>query len=147
MRKQKNPLKPLEYQPFNPHKAFEMLRKDTDTIVIFIHGFLGSPHQFISLADFVYHMGYACAALLLPGHGGTAKDFAHSSQQQWTEQVHKEVHRYAELYPNVYLMGHSMGGLLAINESICSKANVKGLILLNTAIKIGLKSRSSLYSR
>ena len=87
MRKQKNPLKPLEYQPFNPHKAFEMLRKDTDTIVIFIHGFLGSPHQFISLADFVYHMGYACAALLLPGHGGTAKDFAHSSQQQWTEQV------------------------------------------------------------
>ena len=146
MGKQKNPLKPLEYQPFNPHKAFEMLRKDTDTIVIFIHGFLGSPHQFISLADFVYHMGYACAALLLPGHGGTAKDFAHSSQQQWTEQVHKEVHRYAELYPNVYLVGHSMGGLLAINESICSKANVKGLILLNTAIKIGLKSRSSLYS-
>ena len=56
MGKQKNPLKPLEYQPFNPHKAFEMLRKDTDTIVIFIHGFLGSPHQFISLADFVYHM-------------------------------------------------------------------------------------------
>ena len=53
MGKQKNPLKPLEYQPFNPHKAFEMLRKDTDTIVIFIHGFLGSPHQFISLADFV----------------------------------------------------------------------------------------------
>ena len=60
MRKQKNPLKPLEYQPFNPHKAFEMLRKDTDTIVIFIHGFLGSPHQFISLADFVYHMGCVC---------------------------------------------------------------------------------------
>ena len=85
-------------------------------------------------------MGYACAALLLPGHGGTAKDFAHSSQQQWTEQVHKEVHRYAELYPNVYLMGHSMGGLFAINESICSKANVKGLILLNTAIKMGLKA-------
>ena len=56
MGKQKNPIKPLEYQPFNPHKAFEMLRKDTDTIVIFIHGFLGSPHQFISLADFVYDM-------------------------------------------------------------------------------------------
>ena len=49
-----------------------MLKKDTDTIVIFIHGFLGSPHQFIDLADFVSHMGYACGALLLPGHGGTA---------------------------------------------------------------------------
>ena len=64
MGKQKNPLKPLEYQPFNPHKAFEMLRKDTDTIVIFIHGFLGSPHQFISLADFLLILlNMVCASL------------------------------------------------------------------------------------
>ncbi len=146
MYKSEYPLKPLEYRPVNPHAAFEKLREDTDTIIVFIHGFLGSPHQFAGLADFVYRLGYACAALLLPGHGGTAKDFAHSSQNQWTEQVHTQVHRYAGLYPNVYLVGHSMGGLLAINESICPKANVKGLILLNTAVKIGLKSRGSLYS-
>ena len=27
LRKQKSPLKPLEYQPFYPHKAFEMLKR------------------------------------------------------------------------------------------------------------------------
>lgn len=146
MRKNQYPLKPLEYQPHNPHQAFEKLRKDSDTIIVFIHGFLGSPHQFLELAGFVYGLGYACASLLLPGHGGTAKDFAVNSQEKWVEHVHERVHAYAAKYPNVYLVGHSMGGLLAINESLCPKANVKGLVLLNTAIKIGLKSRHSLYA-
>lgn len=146
MRKSKYPLKPLEYQPRNPHQAYDKLRKECDTIVIFIHGFLGSPRQFSGLADFVYDLGYACASLLLPGHGGTARDFAMNSQEKWEAHVHKQVHDYASLYPNVYLVGHSMGGLLSINESLCPKANVKGIILLNTAIKIGLKSRHSLYA-
>ncbi len=146
MNKNKYPLLPLEFKPVNPHQAFEKLRGDTDTIVIFIHGFLGSPRQFAEFGDFVYKQGYAYASLLLPGHGGTAKDFAVNSQQQWIAYLHRQVHHYAGLYANVFLVGHSMGGLLAINESLCPKANVKGLILLNTAIKIGLKSRYSMYT-
>lgn len=146
MRKNKYPLSPLEFKLANPHQAFEKLRRDTDTIIIFIHGFLGSPRQFSELSDFVYKLGYAYASLLLPGHGGTAKDFAVNSQQQWIAYLHQQVHYYAGLYANVFLVGHSMGGLLAINESLCPKANVKGLVLLNTAIKIGLKSRYSMYT-
>ncbi len=145
MRKSAYPLKPMEYAPRNQHRAFEKLRQDTNTVVVFLHGFLGSPNQFASLAQYVYDLGYASAAPLLPGHGGTARDFAKSSRWQWVDCVHESVHRYADLYPNVFLVGHSMGGLLAICESTCNKAHVKGLILMNTAVKIHLKSRPSLY--
>ncbi len=108
--------------------------------------FLGSPHQFISLADFLYPIWDKRVPVCYFRVMAVQRRILHIVRSNNGQSRSIKVHRYAELYPNVYLMGHSMGGLLAINESICSKANVKGLILLNTAIKIGLKSRSSLYS-
>ncbi len=95
-----------------------MLKK-IQTLLLFLFMVLGSPNQFIGLADFVSHMGYACAGLLLPGHGGTAKDFAHSSQQQWTEQVHNEYAIMLSCIKSVF--SGSFYELLAINESVCSK--------------------------
>lgn len=48
--------------------------KNTDTIVIFIHGIVEGPAQFKDLMKLTIQHGYSAVSLLLPGHGGTGKD-------------------------------------------------------------------------
>ena len=52
--------------------------KNTNTIVIFIHGIVEGPAQFKDLMKLTIQHGYSAVSLLLPGHGGTGKDFARS---------------------------------------------------------------------
>jgi len=87
-------------------------------IVVFIHGFMGSPRQFDYLAAAVYDRGFSAAALMLPGHGGSAKDFSLGTYERWQGHVNSEIERFSSDYKDIWLVGHSMGGLLAINAAV-----------------------------
>ena len=50
------------------HDPFSKEHNDTETAVMFIHGFMGSPNQFADLADDVYNKGYSYTSILLPGN-------------------------------------------------------------------------------
>lgn len=86
-----------------------------DTLVIFIHGFLGSPDSFRSLARRLHGQGMDCAALLLPGHGGTVRAFSRVKAPEWSSHVRAEIDRLRPGYRQVILCGHSLGSLLALN--------------------------------
>ena len=58
--------------------------KESNTMVIFIHGILEGPKQF--------------------------KKFANSSMKKWINSVEKEILKYKDKYENIILVGHSMGG-------------------------------------
>jgi len=103
---------------------------DSKGIVVFIHGFMGSPQQFSGLFETAYRQGYSVAALLLPGHGGSARNFATGTLGLWQNHVDNEVERFSHKYLNIFLVGHSMGGLLALNSSIKYSSCVHGLYLL-----------------
>ena len=65
-------------EPFDrehPHRPYYREREGADTIVIFIHGFFGSPSQFWELSAIAWEKGYSIASLLLPGHGGIMDRF------------------------------------------------------------------------
>ena len=73
-------------------------------IVVFIHGFMGSPRQFDRFAETICQQGYSAAALLLPGHGGSAKEFASGSFERWQSHADSEVERFSQDYNNIWLV-------------------------------------------
>ena len=116
-------------------------------IVVFIHGFMGSPRQFDRLADAVYSEGFSVAALLLPGHGGAAKDFATGTFERWQNHVDAEIERLSTEYAVIWLVGHSMGGLLSINAAIKYSGHVRGVFPIVCPFKITTVSASSTKTR
>jgi len=109
-------------------------------IVVFIHGFMGSPRQFDKLVKIVYQEGYSAAALLLPGHGGSAKDFSSGSYIRWQNHANSEIEGFSSNYENIWLVGHSMGCLLAINAAVKYSRYVRGIFLIACPFKITLFS-------
>ena len=105
------------------------------SLVVFIHGFMGSPRQFAGLVEVAYREGHSVAALLLPGHGGSAKYFGTGSFELWQGHVDSEIERFSQDFSSVLLVGHSMGGWLAINAAVRFHSCVRGVFLLATPFK------------
>ncbi len=124
-------------------KQYEYHRhcKDADTIVIFIHGILEGSMQFRSLAKIAYDEGYSTLVLLLPGHGKKGTDFANASMRKWIIYVNKKIKGMEKKYNNIILVGHSMGGLLAVEYVSHFKTNVTKLILIGFPIKIRINPK------
>lgn len=122
----------------SPHQEFELTAGNPDAI-IFIHGILGSPSQFRPLAEKIHRQGFDSKALLLPGHGGTAKAFYSTSCLKWSEYVYSQIDSMKAKYRNVYIIGHSLGGLLCLNYA--AEHDIAGIVLINAplAFKLSLK--------
>ncbi len=119
-----------------PNRPFSWLAAE-DTIVIFIHGFLGSPDVFRLPALQLHQRGYASAALLLPGHGGDGRAFTNASERDWIAHVRAEIDRLRDGYPRVFLVGHSLGGLLALDYAAEHTENpVTGIVLMGTPLRL-----------
>jgi carboxylesterase len=84
--------------------------------------------------------GRSAAALLLPGHGGTSKDFASGSFERWQGHVDAEIERLSRKDSDIWLVGHSMGGLLAINAAVKFSANVRGIFTIACPFKLKMFS-------
>jgi len=112
------------------HTPYLKEHKNSDTIVIFTHGYFGSPNQFDFLTDTLYKASISVAALLLPGHGND--NFRKNRLKNWEAYVQSEIDKHSNKYKNIILVGHSIGGLLSLNASLKKENNVKGVVLLAT---------------
>ena len=110
--------------------------KGSDTAVVFIHGFMGSPNQLADLAEAVYAIGCTYKNILLPGHGGDMREFACAGYDDWQRHVQKEIEKIRSDYSKIFLVGHSMGGLLALNASTIRANNIAGAVLIATPLKV-----------
>lgn len=123
----------------NIHKPYNLLYDNNDTIIIMIHGILGSPYQFKYFSHNLHENGYSVATVLLGHHGCSGKDFSNGNIKIWETPVIKAIEKYKDNYKNIYLMGHSMGCLLSIMQSV--NYDIKGLILLAPPIYVKLSLR------
>lgn len=123
----------------NIHKPYNLLYDNNDTIIIMIHGILGSPYQFNKFSRALYEKNYSVATVLLGHHGCNGKDFSKGHIASWEKPIIKAIEKYQKTYKNIYLMGHSMGCLLSIQQSL--NYNIKGLILLAPPIYVKLSLR------
>jgi len=131
------------------HESIWQKKENADSLIIFVHGFIGSPNQFssLNLLESAYERGYSVYAILLPGHGGTSKNFGCYGLADWENHLQNELNKYADAYPNIILVGHSMGGLLALNASLQEHNHVRGVLLLCSPLKLNLSLRSLFIRR
>jgi carboxylesterase len=81
---------------------------------VLIHGLTGSPSEMRLLGEFLNNKGYTVIAPLLPGHGTKPADILKYKWQDWYAEVEQALKDIKKDCSKTYLMGLSMGGLLAL---------------------------------
>ena len=114
------------------HEEYSYLNGN-DSVIVFVHGILGTPNLFRFLADNLKRR-FDCEALLLPGHGGTARDFSRTPGKQWVTYANARIEQIRSRYRHLYLVGHSMGGLLCLQYA--SNSDIDGLVVINSPLVI-----------
>lgn len=108
--------------------------KGTNNIgCLLIHGFTSTPAVMYPLAQVLKKEGYTVKAVLLSGHGTKPEDLLDVSYMNWYDDVEKAYEELLYECEEVIVIGHSMGGLLALMLS--SRYNIDKLICLACALK------------
>lgn len=81
--------------------------------VLVIHGFTGRTSEMVYLATELNNHGYTVWVPRLPGHGTNGRDFLQSDGDQWLRHVTDAFLQLRTDYERVYIVGLSMGGVLA----------------------------------
>ena len=101
-----------------------------DVCAVFIHGFMGSPAQFSRLAEVARAAGSQSRLITLPGHGGCVREFMRAGRSAWLAHVETELADLRAQHEKLLLVGHSMGGLLAINAAAKQPEGIAGILAL-----------------
>jgi carboxylesterase len=98
---------------------------------LLIHGFTGAPYEVSPLVSFLKsRTDWLLHVPTLPGHGETLQ-LKGVSYQQWLTYAEKELTKLLEACEQVYVIGFSMGGLIA--SYLAVKYPVTKLVLLSAA--------------
>ena len=68
------------------HKEYVKINDESNTVVLFIHGIVGTPNHFNEFVPLVPE-SISVYNLLLDGHGKGVKDFSKASMKKWESQV------------------------------------------------------------
>ncbi len=107
--------------------------------VIMIHGVAASLHDWDDLIPELSRSGYACYALDLLGHGDSPKLDSRSYRMEWLFRHFLNWVTSLRLTQPAILIGHSLGGYLALEYARRFSAWTRGLVLVDP-----LYSRSQL---
>ncbi len=108
------------------HGSFMLEGDKNKPIFLFVHGFATYIDDLIPLAFAFHNEGYTCDLLALKGHGGSTDDLINSSYTEWYEQVKEAYCYHKKQSEKVYIVGFSLGTLLAID--LAREQNVDGII-------------------
>ena len=104
--------------------------------ILLIHGLLDSGYTMNVLGEFLQKKCFAVEIILLPGHGTVPGDLLNVTAQDWIDSVHYGVTQLDRLVQNKYIMGYSLGGLLAVNEIEQDPKVFKAAILFGPALEL-----------
>ena len=121
------------------HKEYKRIVPEARAAILFVHGIVGTPNHFANFVSLVPG-DVSVYNILLDGHGGSVRDFSHTSMQKWERQVRDAVDELTLSHTEVYIVAHSMGTLFAIDRALENEA-VKGLFLFAVPLKIAPKPR------
>jgi len=107
------------------------VQQGTGTPVILIHGIAASLHDWDELIPELTTNGYASYALDLLGHGDSPKVDAHYYQMDWLYEHFTTWVRSLRLTEPAIVIGHSLGGYIALEYARRVSAWTRGLILVN----------------
>jgi carboxylesterase len=107
------------------------------TGILLIHGFTGTPSELRPMGDFLNKQGFTVSAPLLPGHGTSPEDLQITRWQDWVKSVENAfVDLKKSGVEKLYVVGLSMGGLLALFQTIQQQSSISGVISMCAPIKV-----------
>jgi pimeloyl-ACP methyl ester carboxylesterase len=99
--------------------------------VVLIHGIAASLHDWDDLIPELTNNGHASYALDLLGHGDSPKLDSHAYQIEWLYEHFAKWIRSLHLTVPAIVIGHSLGGHLALEYARRDSAWTRGLVLVN----------------
>jgi carboxylesterase len=85
--------------------------------VLLVHGFNGSRNDMAGLEAFLQERGIVAENMVLPGHGGHVRELLPLGWQDWSDAVLEELRALKRQCDVVFLVGHSLGGALALHAA------------------------------
>ena len=107
------------------------IRTGEGTPVILIHGIAASLHDWDDLIPDLSQRGYSCYALDLLGHGDSPKVDSRAYQMDWMLDHFFDWMKSLHLTEPAILIGHSLGGYIALEYARRVSAWTRGLVLIN----------------
>ena len=114
---------PLYYQKWQPD--------ETKAVLVIVHGFGEHSGRYMNVVNKVIPQGFAVYSFDHRGHGKSPGKRGHI--QDWNEFI-EDVKNFIKLVGDeqkelpLFLMGHSMGGLIVLNYAISNPQGLKGVI-------------------
>ena len=109
--------------------------------VLCVHGLTGTPYEVRPPAESLAARGLHCEGLLLPGHGTTPAELAATPRDAWVEAVLRAHDALAERHARVYVLGLSLGGVLAL--ALAERRPVSGAVVLAAPFDLGRGVRAT----
>src|SRR2546429_6753132 len=100
--------------------------------VLLIHGLNGSRYDMAQLAKILSEKGFVAENMLLPGHGTRVGDLMRIGWTDWDKAVQKELTALKQRCDMVFMIGHSVGGSLALHRA--AHEEVAGIVTMCSPI-------------
>jgi carboxylesterase len=104
------------------------------TGVLLCHGFTGSPQSLRPWASYLAEAGLTVSLPRLPGHGTTWQEMARTRWEDWYAEVDRAFDELRATVDEIFVMGLSMGGCLALRLAELRGQAVSGLVLVNPSV-------------
>jgi carboxylesterase len=102
--------------------------------VLLCHGFTGSPQSLRPWAEYLAAAGLSVSLPRLPGHGTTWKEMARTRWEDWFAEADRAFEELRGWSQEIFVMGLSMGGSLALRLAELHGPAVSGLVLVNPSV-------------
>ena len=126
------------------HKEYKRICNNSNTAILFIHGIVGTPNHFNAFVSLVPE-SISVYNLLLDGHGKGVKDFSKTGMRKWETQVASVVGELSLTHEKIYIVAHSLGTLLAIEQAV-KYPKVCKLFLLAVPLRLYIKPKMLINS-
>jgi carboxylesterase len=111
----------------------------SSTGVLLCHGFTGTPGSLRPWADYLAAAGLSVSLPRLPGHGTTWQEANHTRWEDWYAEVDRAYEELSGHADEIFVMGLSMGGCLALRVAELRGDGVAGLVLVNPSVTADTK--------
>jgi carboxylesterase len=109
------------------------------TGVLLCHGFTGTPQSLRPWAEYLADAGLTVSLPRLPGHGTTWQEMARTRWEDWYAEVDRAFDELRSGVDEIFVMGLSMGGCLALRLAEVRGDAVSGLVLVNPSVTADTK--------
>jgi carboxylesterase len=102
--------------------------------VLCLHGLTGTPYEVRPLGEALAASGMRAFGPLLPGHGGAHEALARVGHGEWVDAVDAAHQSLAQRHERVFVVGLSLGGLLAL--WLAARVDVAALVVIATPLHL-----------